>query len=67
MLLRRVVESLGALRERQQLDEARKLLAAHPVEEAKQATEQTLERVSQDVALRERAMPEVSAWQQKRR
>jgi puromycin-sensitive aminopeptidase len=67
MLLRRVVEAMGALRERKQLDEARKLLGAHPVEEAKQATEQTLERVSQDVALRERAMPEVSAWQQKRK
>ncbi len=66
MLLRRVVESMGGLRERKQLDEARKLLAAHPVEEAKQATEQTLERVSQDVALRERAMPEVSAWQKRK-
>jgi puromycin-sensitive aminopeptidase len=62
MLVRRVVESMGALRERKQLDEARKLLAGSPVEEAKQATEQTLERLEQDVALRERVMPEVSAW-----
>ncbi|QRK10128.1 M1 family metallopeptidase [Archangium violaceum] len=62
MLLRRVVESMGALRERKQLDEARKLLTTHPVEEAKQATEQTLEKLEQDVALRERALSEVSAW-----
>jgi puromycin-sensitive aminopeptidase len=62
MLLRRVVESMGALRESKQLDEARKLLTSSPVDEAKQATEQTLEKLAQDVALRERAMPEVSAW-----
>ncbi|PTL83050.1 M1 family metallopeptidase [Vitiosangium sp. GDMCC 1.1324] len=62
MLLRRVVEAMGALRERKQLDEARKLLTAQPVEEAKQAMGQTLERLEQDVALRERAMPEVSTW-----
>jgi puromycin-sensitive aminopeptidase len=65
MLVRRVVESMGALRERKQLDDARKLLAGSPVEEAKQATEQTLERLEQDVALRERVMPEVSAWLQR--
>ena len=65
MLVRRVVESMGSLRERKQLDEARKLLGGSPVEEAKQATEQTLERLEQDVALRERAMPEVSAWLQR--
>lgn len=65
MLLRRVVEAMGALRERKQLDEARKLLAQHPVEEAKQAMSQTLEKLEQDVALRERAMPEVSAWLKK--
>jgi puromycin-sensitive aminopeptidase len=62
MLLRRIVESLGALRDRKQLDQARALLAASPVDEAKQATEQTLEKLSQDVALRERAAPEVRAW-----
>ena len=52
MLLRRVVEAMGALRERKQLDEAGKLLTSSPVEEAKQATEQTLEKLAQDVALR---------------
>ncbi|WNG21261.1 M1 family aminopeptidase [Cystobacter fuscus] len=67
MLLRRVVESLGALRERKQLDEVRKLLTAHPVEEAKQAMNQTIEKLEQDVMLRERALPEVRAWLQKQK
>ncbi|XXF78777.1 M1 family metallopeptidase [Myxococcaceae bacterium GXIMD 01537] len=62
MLLRRIVESLGALRTRQQLDEVKALLQAHPVGEAQQAMAQTLERLAQDVALRERAMPDVVAW-----
>ena len=62
MLLRRVVEALGQLRDRTQLEEARAHLKANPVTEAAQATDQTLERLSQDVALRERAMPQVSAW-----
>jgi puromycin-sensitive aminopeptidase len=62
MLLRRVVEALGLLRERKQLEEAKALLQANPVTEAHQAMAQTLERLSQDVALRERAGPEVVAW-----
>ncbi|HYH98597.1 M1 family metallopeptidase [Hyalangium sp.] len=62
MLLRRVVEALGALRHRQQLEEAKALLQAHPVNEAQQAMAQTLERLSQDVALSERAGAEVVAW-----
>jgi puromycin-sensitive aminopeptidase len=62
MLLRRVVEAMGALRERKQFNEAKALLEAHPVTEAQQAMAQTLERLSQDVALRERAGPEVAAW-----
>jgi puromycin-sensitive aminopeptidase len=62
MLLRRIVESLGALRERGQLEEAKALLQAHPVSEAQQAMAQTQERLAQDVALRERAMPDVVAW-----
>ncbi len=65
MLLRRVVEALGALRDRKQLEEVKTLLAAHPVSEAQQAMAQTLERLSQDVALRERAGPEVAAWLQR--
>ena len=62
MLLRRVVEGMGLLREREQLDEVKALLQAHPVTEAQQAMAQTLERLTQDVALRERRLPEVSAW-----
>ena len=62
MLLRRVVEALGSLHERRHLDEARAFLAAHPVPEAQQAVAQTLERLAQDVALRERLAPEVSVW-----
>ncbi|MBN1204373.1 MAG: M1 family metallopeptidase [Myxococcaceae bacterium] len=67
MLLRRVVEALGALRNRKQLEEAKALLQAHPVTEAQQATAQTLERLSQDVALRERASPEVVTWLERQR
>jgi puromycin-sensitive aminopeptidase len=62
MLLRRVVEALGNLRERRHLDEARAFLESHPVPEAQQAVAQTLERLAQDVALRERLVPEVSVW-----
>ena len=53
---------MGALRERKQYEEAKALLQAHPVDEAHQAMAQTLERLSQDVALRERAGPEVVTW-----
>ena len=67
MIYRRVVESLGSLRERAQLEEVRKHLEAHPVEAAKQAARQTLERLDQDVALRERCVPQVSAWLSKRK
>jgi puromycin-sensitive aminopeptidase len=62
MLLRRAVEAMGALRDRKQYEEAKALLQAHPVNEAQQAMAQTLERLGQDVALRERAGPDVVAW-----
>ena len=62
MLLRRVVEAMGALRERRQFEEVKALLQANPVNEAQQAMAQTLERLSQDVSLRERAGPDVVAW-----
>jgi puromycin-sensitive aminopeptidase len=65
MLLRRVVEAMGALRTRQQLEEAKALLQAHPVTEAQQAMAQTLERLSQDVVLSERAGSDVVAWLQR--
>jgi puromycin-sensitive aminopeptidase len=62
MLLRRLVEALAALPERRHLDEIVTFLEAHPIDGAKQATAQTLERLRMDVALRERIVPEVSAW-----
>jgi puromycin-sensitive aminopeptidase len=62
MLLRRLVEALGALPDRTHLATVEAFLAAHPVEGAKQAIAQTLERLRMDVALRERLMPEVAAF-----
>ncbi len=62
MLVRRVVEALGNLQTRAHLEEVRTFLAQHPVPEAQQAVAQTLERLSQDVALRERLLPEVASW-----
>ncbi len=62
MLLRRLVEALGNLVEREHLDEVRQFLAEHPIESAQQATAQTLERLQTDVALRERLLPRLSAW-----
>jgi puromycin-sensitive aminopeptidase len=62
MLLRRIVEAMGALVERRHLEEAEAFLAAHPLEEAKQAIAQTLERLRQDVELRERTQRLVGRW-----
>jgi puromycin-sensitive aminopeptidase len=62
MLLRRVVEAMGQLTLARHLEEARAFLAAHPVEAARAAAAQTLERLEQEVALRERALPAVAAW-----
>jgi puromycin-sensitive aminopeptidase len=62
MLVRRLVEALGALPDRTHLVAVEAFLAAHPVEGAKQAIAQTLERLRMDVALRERLMPEVGAF-----
>jgi puromycin-sensitive aminopeptidase len=66
MLLRRVIEALGLLPERRHLEAVKAFLAQKPVEAAKQATAQTLERMEQDVSLRERAAPGVSAWVKRR-
>ncbi len=65
MLLRRLVEGLGTLPERRHLGEIEAFLASHPIEGAKQAIAQTLERLRMDVTLRERLMPEVSRWLKK--
>jgi puromycin-sensitive aminopeptidase len=62
MLLRRVVEGLGSLIERRHLEEAEAFLAAHPLDEAKQAIAQTLERLRQDVELRERTGRAIGRW-----
>ena len=62
MILRRLVEALGALPERAHFEQVEAFLAAHPVEGAKQAVAQTLERLRMDVTLRERLLPEVGAW-----
>ncbi len=62
LLLRRVVEGLGGFTTREQLEEARAFLAAHEIPAARQAAAQTLERLSQDVALWERIGPAVEAW-----
>jgi puromycin-sensitive aminopeptidase len=53
---------MGALVDRKQLEEAEAFLAAHPMEEAAQAIAQTLERLRQDVALRERTRDAVGRW-----
>jgi puromycin-sensitive aminopeptidase len=62
MLVRRVVEAVGLLVTRRHLEEAEAFLDAYPLEEARQAREQTLERLRQDVALRERTQEAVSRW-----
>ena len=54
--------ALGLLPERRHLEEIRAFLQQHAVEAAKQATAQTLERLEQDVSLRERAAPGVGVW-----
>ena len=62
MLLRRLVEALGSLPDRTHLAAIETFLSSHPIEGARQAIAQTLERLRMDVALRERLMPDVSAW-----
>jgi puromycin-sensitive aminopeptidase len=62
MLFRRVIEAMGAMPERRHFIEVNVFLQAHPYEAAKAAIAQTLERMKQDVELRERALAPVSAW-----
>jgi puromycin-sensitive aminopeptidase len=62
MIIRRLVEALAALPERRHYDDVRAFLAAHPIDGAKQAIAQTLERMQMDVALRDRILPRVGAW-----
>jgi puromycin-sensitive aminopeptidase len=62
MILRRLVEALGHLPDREHLAQVEAFLTAHPIDGAKQAVAQTLERLRADVALRERLMPQISAF-----
>ena len=62
MILRRLVESLAGLPERRHYDDVRAFLEAHPIDGAKQAIAQTLERMQMDVALRDRILPRISTW-----
>ena len=62
MLVRRLVEALGALPERRHLEQVERFLAEHPMDAAKQATLQTLERMRSDLALRDTLMPQIARW-----
>jgi ERAP1-like C-terminal domain len=62
MILRRLVESMATLPERRHLDEVRAFLATHPIDGARQATAQTLERMQMDADLRDRILGPVGAW-----
>jgi puromycin-sensitive aminopeptidase len=62
MILRRLVESMAALPERRHLDDVRTFWATHPIDGAKQATAQTLERMQMDADLRDRILGPVGAW-----
>ncbi len=66
MLLRRLVEALGNLTEHRHLKDVERFIAEHPIESAKQAIAQTLERMRADVALREKLLPQVSTWLKQR-
>ena len=62
MLVRRLVEALAALPERHHLEQVERFLGEHPMDAARQATLQTLERMRSDLALRDTLMPQVSNW-----
>jgi len=66
-ILRRIVEAVGLLPERRHLEEAQAFFAAQEIPPARQAVAQTLERMRQDLALAERATPEVDRWLARRR
>jgi len=65
MILRRLIEALGALPDRSHLAQVEKFLAEHELTPARQAVAQTLERLRMDVALRERLMPQIADWLRK--
>jgi puromycin-sensitive aminopeptidase len=65
MILRRLVEALGSLATREHLAQVEKFLAEHPLEPARMAVAQTLERLRMDVALRERVLPAIGMYLRK--
>ena len=67
MILRRLVEALAGLPERRHYEAVRGFLQAHPIDGARQAIAQTLERMQMDAALRDRILPRISAWLRQRR
>ena len=67
MILRRLVEALAGLPERRHYDAVRAFLDAHPIDGAKQAIAQTLERMQMDATLRDRILPRIGAWLRARR
>jgi puromycin-sensitive aminopeptidase len=62
LMTRRLVEGLGSLTTRRQLEEVRAFFAGRDVPAARQGIAQTIERLSLDVGLWERIGPAVSAW-----
>ena len=62
MILRRLVEALAGLPERRHYDAVRAFLDAHPIDGARQAIAQTLERMQMDATLRDRILPRIGAW-----
>jgi puromycin-sensitive aminopeptidase len=62
MLLRRVVEAVASLTEPRHLEDARTFFSANPVEPARAALEQTLERLAEEVTLRERCSEAIGVW-----
>ena len=67
MIVRRLVEAMAALPERRHYEAVRAFLEAHPIDGAKQAIAQTLERMKMDATLRDRILPRISAWLRARR
>jgi puromycin-sensitive aminopeptidase len=65
MILRRLVEALGSLMTREHLAQVEKFLEKNPIESARMAVAQTLERLRMDVALRERMLPAVGQFLRK--
>jgi puromycin-sensitive aminopeptidase len=65
MLFRRVIEAMGQMPERRHYEAVTAFMTAHPVEGAKQATTQTLERMRQDADMRDRCMGPLSSWLQR--